>query len=228
LRWSRTLEPTLRSAFQTLSERAAHYGTSYNQVTQQILTTLSGQSVDLSLDNSQPSWAEWAIDALNQPTDTPEVKAIIASIDLQSILINLVAAIGASLLASSLISSIAGPITLGIASLGIGAFQVDQTRRALVEAARKELSTHLPRIAAEQQQSIHAAIVQYFREYEQSVISRLDADIKARKSDLETLLHQKQDQEYQSQLELNQMQIALTQLQQANQSIQQLYAQVIQ
>ncbi|MEM7796092.1 MAG: dynamin family protein [Cyanobacteria bacterium P01_C01_bin.118] len=228
LRWSRTLEPTLRSAFQTLSERAAHYGTSYNQLTQQILTTLSGQSVDLSLDNSQPSWAEWAIDALNQPTDTPEVKAVLASINMESILINLVAAIGASLLASSLISSIAGPITLGIASLGIGAFQVDQTRRALVEAARKELSTHLPRIAAEQQQSIHTAIVQYFREYEQSVISRLDADIKARKSDLEKLLLQKQNQEHQSQHELNQMQTALTQLQQANQSIQQLYTQVIQ
>ena len=228
LRWSRTLEPTLRHAFQALSKRAAHYGTSYNQVTQQILTTLSGQSVELPLDNSQPSWAEWAIDALNQPTDTPEVKAVLASIDLQSILVNLVAAIGASLLASSLISSIAGPITLGIASIGIGAFQIDQTRRALVTAARQELSTHLPRIAAEQQQPIHSAIVQYFRDYEQSVISRLDADIKARKSDLETLLTQKQEQEHQSQHELDQMQAALTQLQQADQAIQQLYTQVIQ
>lgn len=226
LRWSRTLEPTLSSAFQTLSERAAHYGTSYNQVTHQILTTLSGQAVTLPFDNSQPSWAEWAIDALNQPTDTPEVKAVLASIDLQSILINLVAAIGASLLASSLISSIAGPITLGIASLGIGAFQVDQTRRALVKAARQELSTHLPRIAAEQQQPIHSAIVQYFRDYEQSVISRLDADIKARKADLETLLTQKQDQEHQGQSELDGLQAALTQLQQADQTIQQLYNQL--
>ncbi|MEA5464444.1 dynamin family protein [Leptothoe sp. PORK10 BA2] len=227
LRWSRTLEPTLRSAFHTLSERAAHYGTSYNQVTQQILTTLSGQSVDLPPDNDQPSWAAWAIDALNQPADTPEVKAILSSIDLQSILINVVAAVGASLLASSLISTIAGPITLGIASLGIGALQIDQTRRALITAARQELSTHLPRIAAEQQQPIHSAIVQYFRDYEQSVINRLDTDIKARKSDLETLLKQKQTQEHQGQSELDQLQTALTQLQQADQAIQQLYTQVI-
>ncbi|MEM7062530.1 MAG: dynamin family protein [Cyanobacteria bacterium P01_B01_bin.77] len=226
LRWSRTLEPTLRSAFQILSKRAAHYGTSYTQITQKILATLSGRSVQLPLDNSQPSWAEWAIDALNQPTDTPEVKAVLASIDLQSILLNIVAAVGASLLASSLISSIAGPITLGIASLGIGAFQVDQTRRALVQAARQELSTHLPRIAAQQQQPIHSAIVQYFRDYEQSVMGRLDADIKARKGDLETLLAQKQDQEYQSQYELDQLQAVLTQLQQVYRSIQQLYHQV--
>ncbi|MFG6103004.1 dynamin family protein [Leptothoe sp. EHU-05/26/07-4] len=226
LHWSRTLEPTLRSAFQALSKRAAHYGTSYNQITQQILNTLSGQFVELPLDNSQPSWAAWAIDALNQPTDTPEIKAVLASIDLQSILINVVAAIGASLLASSLISTIAGPITLGIASLGIGAFQIDQTRRALVAAARQELRTHLPRIAAEQQQPIHSAIIQYFRDYEQSVISRLDADIKARKADLETLLTQKQDQEYQGQHELDQLQTALNQLQQADQVIQQLYGQV--
>ena len=44
LRWSRTLEPTLRSAFQTLSQRAAHYGTSYNQITQQILTKIGRAS----------------------------------------------------------------------------------------------------------------------------------------------------------------------------------------
>ncbi|MEM9265191.1 MAG: dynamin family protein [Cyanobacteria bacterium P01_F01_bin.13] len=226
LRWSRTLEPTLRSAFQALAERAAHYGTSYNQVTQQILTTLSGQSVELPLDNAQPSWAEWAMEALNQPADTPEVKAVLASIDLQSILINVVAAIGASLLASSLISSIAGPITLGIASLGIGAFQIDQTRRALVNAARQELSTHLPRIAAEQQQPIHSAIVQYFRDYERSVISRLDADIKARKTDLETLLAQKQDQEQQSYHEMDRLQAALSRIQQANGAIARLYAQI--
>ena len=226
LRWSRTLEPTLQSAFQTLSQRAAHYGTSYSQITQQILTTLSGQSVELPLDDTQPSWAEWAIDALSQPAETPEVKAVLASIDLQSILLNLVAAVGASLLASSLISSIAGPITLGIASLGIGALQVDQTRRALVNAARQELSTHLPRIAAEQQQPIHSAIVQYFRDYERSVISRLDADIRARKTDLETLLTQKQDQERQSQDELAQLAAALARVQQAEGAIAQLYGQI--
>lgn len=226
LHWSHTLEPTLRDAFQTLSERAVHYGTSYSQITQKIIATLSGRSVELPFNNAQPSWAEWAIDALNQPTSTPEINAILASINLQNILINLVAAVGVSLLASSLISSIAGPITLGIASLGIGALQVDQTRRALVQLARQELTTHLPRIAAEQQQLIHSAIVQYFRDYEQAVIGRLDADIKARKTDLETLLAQKQYQEHQSQHELDQLQTALTQLQQTHQSIQQLYAQV--
>ncbi|MEM1238298.1 MAG: dynamin family protein [Cyanobacteria bacterium P01_H01_bin.26] len=225
-RWSRTLEPTLSAAFQALSARAAHYGTSYTQLTQQILTTLSGQSVQLPFDNTQPSWAEWAINALNQPADTPEVNAVLASIDLQSILVNLAAAIGASLLASSLISAVAGPITLGIASLGIGALQIDQTRRALVQAARQELSTHLPRIAAEQQQSIHAAIVRYFRDYEQSVISRLDADINARKTDLETLLAQKQDQERHSHSELEQLQTALTQIHHATQTIHHLHTQI--
>ena len=129
-------------------------------------------------------------------------------------------------MASSLISTIAGPITLGIASLGIGAFQIDQTRRALMQAARQELSTHLPRIAAEQQQPIHSAIVDYFRDYEQSVISRLDADIKARKADLETLLAQKQDQEYQSQSEVEQLQSAVAQLHEADRAIQQLYGQL--
>ncbi|ESA38564.1 dynamin family protein [Leptolyngbya sp. Heron Island J] len=226
LRWSRSLEPVLRNAFQTLSQRAAHYGTSYNQITQKILTTLSGQSVELPLDNAQPSWAAWAINALKQPAETPEVQTVLASLNLQSILINVVAAIGASLLASSLISTMAGPITLGIASLGIGALQMDQIRRALVQAARQELSAHLPRIAAEQQQPIYTAMVQYFRDYEQAVISRLDADITARKADLETLLAQKQEQEHQGQCELEQLQIGLTQLQQADQAIQQLYSQV--
>ncbi|MEO0351002.1 MAG: hypothetical protein AAF282_13245 [Cyanobacteria bacterium P01_A01_bin.15] len=224
--WSRTLEPTLSDAFQALSARAAHYGTSYTRLTQQILTTLSGQSVQLPLNNTQPSWAEWAIDALNQPADTPEVNAVLASIDLQSILVNLAAAIGASLLASSLISAVAGPITLGIASLGIGALQIDQTRRALVQAARQELSTHLPRIAADQQQSIHSAIVRYFRDYEQSVISRLDADINARKTDLETLLAQKQDQERHSHRELDHLQTALTRVHHATQTIHHLYTQI--
>lgn len=223
--WSRTLEPTLRSAFQSLSQRAAHYGTSYHQVTQQILTSLSGQSVDLPLDNSQPSWAAWAIDALSQPTDTPEVKAVIASIDLQSILVNLVAAVGASLLASSLVSAIAGPITFGLASLGIGALQVEQTRRALVAAARKELSTHLPRVAAEQQESIHSAIVGYFRDYEQSVINRLDADIQARKTDLQTLLSQKQNQERHGQHELERLAAAVAAVRQADGAIAQLFTQ---
>ena len=226
LRWSHTLEPILRDAFQRLSERAAHYGTSYNQITQKILTTLSGQSVELPLDNSQPSWAEWAINALKQPAATPEVQTVLANLNLQSILLNLAAAIGASLLASSLISTIAGPITLGIASLGIGALQMDQIRRGLIQAARQELSTHLPRIAAEQQQPIHTAVVQYFRDYEQAVISRLDGDITARKADLETLLAQKQAQEHQGQYELEQLQQALTQLHQADQAIQQLVSQV--
>ncbi|MEM6256090.1 MAG: dynamin family protein [Cyanobacteria bacterium P01_D01_bin.156] len=223
LRWSRTLEPTLSSSFQALSQRAAHYGASYHRVTQQILSTLSGQSVAVPLDNSQPSWAAWAVDALNQPTDTPEIKAVLTSIDVQSILINLVAAVGASLLASSLISSIAGPITLGIATLGIGAFQIDQTRRALVKAARQELSTHLPRIAAEQQQPIHSAIVDCFREYEQAVISRLDGDIQARKGDLETLLTQKQSQEYEGQHELEKLKAALAKVREADGAIAKLY-----
>ncbi|MEM9806733.1 MAG: dynamin family protein [Cyanobacteria bacterium P01_D01_bin.56] len=227
LRWSRSLEPTLSSAFQTLSERAAHYGASYHQVTQQILTTLSGQSVEVPLDDTQPSWAEWAMDAINQPADSPEVKAVLSSIDVQSILINLVAAVGASLLASSVISSIAGPITFGIASLGIGALQVDQTRRALVNAARQELSTHLPRIAAEQQQPIHSAIVDYFRGYERAVISRLDGDIQARKRELETLLTQKQSQEHQGQRELEQLEAMLAEARQVDGAIAQLCAPIL-
>lgn len=225
-RWSHTLEPTLRQAFQTLSQRAIHHGTSYNQITQKILTTLSGQSVELPFDNQQPSWAEWAIHAINQPTDTPEIRAVMASLNLQTILVNLIAAIGASFLASSLISSIAGPITFGIASIGIGALQIDQARKALVKAAHQELSIHLPRIAADHQALIHAAIVQYFRDYEQSVISRLDGDIKARKADLETLLTQKQTQDSQSQHEIEQMHTTLSYVQQAAQTIQQLYEQV--
>ncbi|NEQ71965.1 MAG: dynamin [Okeania sp. SIO2C9] len=205
--WTITVENKMDAAFLQLSRRAAHYGASYTKVTDKITEKLTGKKVksvlSVSTEDNAPSWAKWAMGLFSLARGNIAGIAMAgAGFDWKNILLNLLA-VGGIYTAITFFTGITlGPIGLALLGLGVGVMQADEARKKVVQIAKKELVKHLPEVANEQWQPIYDAIKECFDTYEGEVKERIDDDIKSRKSELDNLLKQKQEQEINNDAEL--------------------------
>jgi replication fork clamp-binding protein CrfC len=207
--WSLTAEQELNAAFLSLSQSAAQYGASYNQVTDRITEKLTGHNINVNAkieEDNSPGWAKWAMGLFSLARGNIAGVAMAgAGFDWKNILFNYAAAIGIGSLISAVTGVFLGPIGFALIGMGIGFVQADQARQELVKTAKKELVKYLPQVANEQWFPVHDGVKECFDVYEREVTKRIDDDIRARKAELENLFEQKKSYEINQVAELDRL-----------------------
>ncbi|MEM9905899.1 MAG: dynamin, partial [Cyanobacteria bacterium P01_D01_bin.44] len=226
--WSRTAEQEMDGAFEQLSKNAAQYGASYTKITDRMTEKLTGQKRlglpnDLGEDDS-PSWTKWAMGLISLASgNVAGVALAAAGFDWQGILFNFLTVSSIALMASAIFGIAFGPITVALVGLGFGALQLDQARKELAKAMKKELVKHLPKLADEQWQPIYDAIQDCFDKYEEAVVERIDQDITSRKAELDNLVKQKESSEINRDAEINRLEAAKTEINSTCQQLESAY-----
>lgn len=199
--WSLTAEEDIKAAFKELSQSAAKYGASYTQVTDSITQKLTGEKVKINSnstaeEDNSPTWAKWAMGLLSLSRGNLAGFAMAgAGFDWKNILLNYFTVIGVGGIITAVTGIFLGPIGFALLGLGVGVVQADGARKELVKTARKELVKYLPQVAEEQSANVYNAVKECFDAYEKEVGTRIQADIAARKSELDNLLKQKESRE---------------------------------
>ncbi|MTJ50967.1 dynamin family protein [Dolichospermum sp. UHCC 0259] len=207
--WTLTAEKDMNAAFRELSNSAAQYGASYNQVTNQITEKLTGQKVNVNThatteDDNSPGWAKWAMGLLSLSRGNLAGVALAgAGFDWKNILLNYFTVIGVGGMITAVTGIFLGPIGFALLGLGVGILQADQARKELVKTAKKELVKYLPQVANEQAPIVYDAVKECFSTYEKEVSQRINDDISSRKSELDNLLQQKKTREINRETEFN-------------------------
>ncbi|PSB02700.1 dynamin family protein [Merismopedia glauca] len=211
--WSRSAEQEMKTAFSQLSQTAAKYGSSYNQITDRITEKLTGQQVPTNInsttEDNSPGWAKWAMGLFSLSTGNIAGMALAgAGFDWKSILLNYFTVVGLGSIIAAVfpVALFAGPIGLGLLGLGVGVFQADRSRHEVVKLAKQELVKHLPRLAQEQSKTVFNAVQECFNVYEREVTKRINEDIQSRQSELDNLLAQKSSFEIDRQTEIERLQ----------------------
>jgi hypothetical protein len=202
----------LTEAFQQLSKTAQQYGNSYQEVTDRMTEKLTGRPLktrpSTQVEDNSPGWAKWAMGLFSLATGNLSGVALAAGgFDVSSILLNLFAAAGIAIIATSVFGVILGPISLALIGLGFGAFQAEQARKEFAKVTKRELVKYLPQIAQQHWPEVHSGVQDCFETYEMEVITRIQDDIRARKGELDNLLQQKQVQEINREAEVSRLQV---------------------
>jgi GTPase SAR1 family protein len=223
--WSKTAQQEMDSAFAELSTSAAQYGTSYQQITERMSAKLTGQAaVEIPPASSEPGWMKWAMGLMSLSSGNfAGVAMAAAGFDWQSILINFVAVGSLTLI----FGAVLGPVGVLLAGFGFGALQLDQARKELTKAMKKELVKHLPKVAEAQWQPIYDGVRLCFDKYEEQVIARIDGDIGDRKAELDNLLIQKQSREIDRDAEVARLKAAESAVRVASDRIDMAYQTVL-
>lgn len=223
--WSKTAEKDIDAAFKELSQSAAEYGSSYQQITQRMTEKLTGQARINTFpkaegDESGPSWVKWAMGLISLAGRNPAGMVMAATgFDWQSILVNFLITSSLTLVVGSLF----GPIGILLAGFGVGVFQLEYARKELAKAMKKELVKHLPKLADEQWQNVYDGIQACFDNYETEVMERIETDIRDRKSELDNLLTQKESREIDRDAEVARLKDAEAAVQEASARIDVAY-----
>ncbi|MEL6777841.1 MAG: dynamin family protein [Cyanobacteria bacterium J06597_16] len=227
--WSKTAEKEVDAAFKDLSQSAAEYGSSYQEITQRMTEKLTGQARIAALpkaegDESAPSWVKWAMGLISLAGRNPAGMVMAATgFDWQSILVNFIVTSSLTLVVTGLFGSIFGPVGVLIAGFGVGAFQLDHARKELAKAMKKELVKHLPKLADEQWQPVYDGIQACFDKYETDVMERIEQDICDRRSELDNLLAQKESREIDRDAEVARLRAAEAAVQAASAKLDSAY-----
>ena len=226
--WAKTAEKELDDAFGTLARSASQYGASYAQVTDRMTEKLTGQGVGVRTqaddEEASPGWAKWAMGLVSLATGNVAGVALAATgFDWKSILMNFLTVTSVAFVAASIFGVILGPVSFALVGLGVGALQADQGRKELVKALKRELVKHLPQVAQEQWQPIYQSVWECFEKYETEVMRRINDDIGARQTELNTLLKQKESLEIDRDAELARLKEAEQQVSTVKNHIEQAY-----
>ena len=194
--WSKTAEKEMDSAFVQISESAAQYGASYQEATEKMTEKLTGKArIKLSPgadSDASPSWVKWAMGLISLSYgNVAGVAMAAAGFEWQSILVNFLAVSSLALIMGSFL----GPIGLLVAGFGFSALQLDQARKELTKAMKKELVKHLPKLADEQWQTVYNNVQDCFDRYMNQAVERINRDIQERRSELDNLASQKASRE---------------------------------
>ena len=212
--WEFTAKQTIGEAFDQLNESAADYQVAYAEVVEVIQEKIMGNrfyAVGQELDPSQTRiWADNVKDIFE---DIPHnLNSGIRSFNyfwqsvFQLALVSVCATIMLQLLSlifSSLFLNIVGVI---LAAGGIFAVQAELVRQEFLKATKKAFVQQLPRIAKEQTPSIEKAVRACFDAYEERAIDRINADITARRAELDNLVSRKQQHEINREQEIARLQ----------------------
>jgi len=144
-------------------------------------------------------------------------------IDSPLLLLFLVLAVGYGIGNIRIFGSRLGVAAVLFVGLGFGALQLDQARKGLAKAMKKELVKHLPKVADQQWQPIYDGIQECFDSYEQQVIERVNEDINSRKAELDNLVRQKQTSEVNRDAEVQRLTSIQAEINQVSQRLESAY-----
>jgi hypothetical protein len=88
-----------------------------------------------------------------------------------------------------------GMLTAILGGLGLISLQTESTRQRFLEATKQEFAKQLPKIAEEYTPTVHQAVQKCFDTYATQIDDRINADISARKTELDNLVAQKHSRE---------------------------------
>jgi GTPase SAR1 family protein len=211
--WELTAEREISQAFEELAKSAANYGSTYNQVANLMTEKLIGDKVhakqNVNKEEESPGWVSWAVGFFSLAQGNIAGVALAgAGFDWKSVLINYLAVIGISgflLIFSGGVLAPFGIWAIPLMGMGVGALQVEEGRKHLIKATKKEFIKYLPKLAEEQWQPIYDEVKECFEDYEREVMKRLEDDIKSRRSELDNLVKQKESTEINGEAESNRL-----------------------
>lgn len=198
--WSKRAELQLKEAFFQLAQSAERYGDAYTQVTEQISAKLSEQTIDsveVDSDDKSPGWTRWAGAAAGIFLGNPAGAALVGfgALNWKSLIGQFLVTAGTNALLLYGAGSLLGPIGIGLVGAVAGGVQLRQAKKNLVKLAREEMKKKLPDIAKAEKMNIYNSIMEIFKNFEDGVIERIDADILSRKAELDDLLAQRSSKE---------------------------------
>ncbi|NES18877.1 MAG: dynamin [Symploca sp. SIO3E6] len=230
--WELTAEGKITEAFSQLAKSAANYGATYSQVAASMTEKLIGQKLhpraNIDQEENSPTWASWAMGFFSLASgNVAGVVLAGAGFDWKNILVNWFAVFGISSFLLIFTGAFFGPVGLALMGLGIGALQVDQARKELVKATKKEFVKYLPQLANEQWETIYQGVKDCFQAYEQEVNKRINDDIQSRKAELDNLLQQKESQGINQEVELKRLRGLDTEVAEELRTIESVYGDLL-
>jgi len=129
--WSLEVEKEMNSAFSQLSENAKKYGSEYTLVTEKITEKLTGEKSHLQEnptdEKKSPGWSNWARGLVSlTPNNLSSSTFTQAGFNWKNLLVTLFAAIGIGGISAAFLGITLVPITMILASFGMGALSVGQ------------------------------------------------------------------------------------------------------
>jgi len=230
--WELTAERKITEAFSQLAKSAASYGATYSQIADSMTEKLIGQKLhpraNIDQKENSPTWASWAMGFFSLASgNVAGVVLAGAGFDWKNILVNWFAVIGISSFLLIFTGTFFGPLGLALMGLGIGALQVDQARKELVKATKKEFVKYLPQLAQQQWEAIYQGVKDCFDAYEQEVSKRINDDIQSRKAELDNLLRQKESQEINQEAELKRLKSLDAEVSSAVSAVESIYGDLL-
>ena len=209
--WELTAEREIEEAFSGLAQSAQQYGASYSQVANSMTEKLIGQKLHANpngeVEPDSPGWAKWAMGFFSLASgNVAGVVMASAGFDWKNILVNYLAVVGITSFVAVFTGAFLGLWSIPILGLGVGAVQVEQGRKELIKATKKEFVKYLPKLAQEQWQPINQTVKDCFDAYEREVTRRINDDIKSRRAELNNLLEQKQSRDIDRETEVKRLQ----------------------
>ncbi|NEP42334.1 MAG: dynamin, partial [Okeania sp. SIO2H7] len=156
--WELTAEREISQAFEELAKSAANYGSTYNQIANLMTEKLIGDKIhakqNVAKEDQSPGWASWAVGFFSLAQGNIAGVALAgAGFDWKSVLINYLAVLGIGgflLIFSGGLLAPLGIWAVPLMGLGVGALQVEEGRKHLIKATKKEFVKYLPQLAEEQ------------------------------------------------------------------------------
>ena len=209
--WELTASGEIEEAFSELAQSALQYGASYSQVANSMTEKLIGQKLHANPNGEpeadSPGWAKWAMGFFSLASgNVAGVVMASAGFDWKNILVNYIAVVGITSFLAIFTGVFLGLWSIPLIGLGVGSVQVEQARKELMKATKKEFVKYLPQLAQEQWQPINQTVKDCFDAYEQEVTKRINNDIKGRRAELNNLLEQKRSGDIDRETEVKRLQ----------------------
>ncbi len=201
--WEFTAKQVVGTAFDELNSSAADYQVAYAEVIDVIHQKMMGdRTYRVGADYNPRQTKIWADSIKDIFEDIPGnlnggIRAFngywqsVFRVALVSVCVSIAMQV-LGIVFSSLFLNVVGII---LAAGGILAVQAEIVRQEFFKATKKGFAQQLPRIAKEQAPSIHLAVKECFKAYEDRAIDRISNDIDARRAELNNLVSQKQQRE---------------------------------
>ncbi len=201
--WSRKVEQDLYQTFEDLDRQASQYGLRYETISTEITELLTSKvaesfktgdiQAEAATKSPLPAWAQWSqttVSALKRELPASWLTLVNTDIDLPQIAMNIGTAIGVSAGLMMTLGAAITPLGAGLIGMGIGSWQLDRAKQALMSGLKNKFSDSLPIVTREQSLIVRQTVIEYFEAYENQVLLRIQNDILQHRGELQNLLAQ--------------------------------------
>lgn len=210
--WSLTAELELKNAFSQLAVSASQYGAAYGNITDSINSKLTGTTVSIgsntvSAEDKYPAWARFATGAVAfiMGDYASATGAAFGVMNWKRLALNVGILIGVNVLLIGFFNVALTPIGAAIVTALSGTTQAEMLRRDFIKKTREEMKKELPNVAQQLASQIHQEVKKLFENFNTEVSKRMDEDLQSRQSELDKLVEQRENGEFERELEVKRL-----------------------